>query len=89
MLNAADYIPPTEQNPLRHHQLPVMFRILVNCGLRSAELRELRVGDVDLAKNTLTIRDTKFHKNRIVPFSDPVSDALAKYLEVLLSLIHI
>lgn len=83
MLNAADYIPPTEQNPLRHHQLPVMFRILFNCGLRSAELRELRVGDVDLAKNTLTIRDTKFHKNRIVPFSDSVADALTKYLEVL------
>ena len=81
MLDAADHVLPTEQNPLRHHQLPVMFRILFNCGLRSAELRELRVGDVDLVENTLTIWDTKFHKNRVVPFSEPVADALTKYLD--------
>lgn len=83
MLDAADQVPPTAQNPLRHHQLPVMFRILFNCGLRSAELRELCVGDVDFTENTLTIRDTKFHKTRIVPFSDSVADALRKYLEIL------
>lgn len=83
MLDAADHVLPTEQNPLRHHQLPVMFRILFNCGLRSAELRQLRTGDVNLTENTLTIWDTKFHKNRIVPFSKPVADALTQYLEFL------
>ena len=42
ILDAAAHISPNKQNPLRHHQLPVMFRILFNCGLRSAELRGLR-----------------------------------------------
>ena len=58
-----------------------MFRILFNCGLRSAELRELCVGDVDIIENTLAIWDTKFHNNRVVPFSEPVADTLTKYLE--------
>lgn len=30
MLIAADHVPFTEQNPVRKHQLPVMFRILFN-----------------------------------------------------------
>ena len=29
-----------------------------------------------------TILDTKFHKNRLVPFSDSVSEALTQYLEM-------
>lgn len=82
MLTAADHAPFTEQNPARKHQLPVMFRILFNCGLRTSELLKLRMCDVDLNENVFTIVDTKFHKNRLVPFSDTVADALTQYLEM-------
>ncbi len=82
MIDAADHVPFTEQNPLRHHQLPVIFRILFNCGLRTSELIKLRICHVDMEENAFTILDTKFHKNRMVPFSDPVADSLKHYLKV-------
>ena len=81
MLIAADHVPFTEQNPAQKHQLPVMFRILFNCGLRTSELLNLRMCDVDLKENVFAILDTKFHKNRLVPFSDSLSEALTQYLE--------
>ena len=71
----------TEQNPARTYQLPVMFRILFNCGLRTSELLKLRMRDVDLEENVFIILDTKFHKNRLVPFSTTVAEALKEYLE--------
>lgn len=82
MLIAADHTPFAEQNPARKHQIPVIFRILFNCGLRTSELLKLRMCDVDLKENVFTILDTKFHKNRLVPFSDSVSEALTQYLEM-------
>lgn len=81
MLVSADHVPFTEQNPARHYQIPVMFRILFNCGLRTSELLNLRICDVDLEENVFTILDTKFHKNRLVPFSTAVAAALNLYLE--------
>jgi integrase len=80
LLAAADSVPFAIQNPTRHHQIPVMFRILFNCGLRASELHNLRVCDVDLNGNILTVLETKFHKNRLVPFSDAVADSLKDYL---------
>lgn len=82
MLTAADHFPFTEQNPARKYQVPVMFRILFNCGLRTSELLKLRMCDVDLDENVFTILDTKFHKNRLVPFSDTVAESLVQYLEM-------
>lgn len=84
MLDAADHLLPCKQNPLLHQQLPVMFRILFNCGLRSAELRKLCVCDVDLEQDLLIIRDTKFHKTRLVPFTQPVADSLKQYIQTLM-----
>lgn len=59
-----------------------MFRILFNCGLRTSELLKLRMCDVNLKENVFTILDTKFHKNRLVPFSDTVAESLTQYLEM-------
>lgn len=82
ILRAADHVPFGKQNPIRHYQIPVVFRILFNCGLRTAELLHLRVCDVDLKENIFTILDTKFHKNRLVPFSNVVADSLKEYFEI-------
>lgn len=82
MLIAADHAPFTQQNPARKYQIPVMFRILFNCGLRTSELLKLRMCDLDLEENVFIILNTKFHKNRLVPFSDSVAKALTPYLEM-------
>jgi integrase len=81
MLAAADSTPYKKQSPDRRLQIPVIFRILFNCGLRTSEVIGLRMRDVDLKENILMVLDTKFHKNRLVPFSDEVAVALKNYLE--------
>lgn len=68
--------------PGKKYQIPVMFRMLFNCGLRTSELLNLRVCDVDFTEKVLAIRDTKFHKSRLVPFTDAVAIPLANYLEL-------
>jgi integrase/recombinase XerD len=80
ILAAADSTPYKKQSPDRHFQIPVIFRILFNCGLRTSEVISLRMRDVDLKENILMVLDTKFHKNRLVPFSDEVASSLADYL---------
>lgn len=82
MLDSADHFPVCMQNPVKKYQIPVMFRMLFNCGLRTSELLNLRVCDVDFTEKVLAIRDTKFHKSRLVPFTDAVAIPLANYLEL-------
>jgi integrase len=81
MLVAADSMTFKKQSPDRHLQMPVIFRILFNCGLRTSEIINLRLRHVDLTENILLVLDTKFHKNRLVPFSGEVAAALNNYLE--------
>ena len=59
--------------------LPVLFRLLLGCGLRISEALGMRFGDVDLENGVITIRMSKFDKDRIVPLSTSVLDALSIY----------
>jgi integrase len=45
--------------PARHFIIPVFFRLLYCCGLRSTETRLLNVEDVDLETGQLTIRQSE------------------------------
>ena len=57
-----------------------MFLLLLyGAGLRSGEARRLTIGDVDLEEAVLTVRDTKFFKNRLVPVCPQLADALSAY----------
>lgn len=55
MLDSADHFPVCMQNPVKKYQIPVMFRMLFNCGLRTSELLNLRVCDVDFTEKVLAI----------------------------------
>jgi len=59
---------------------PTLFRLLYCCGLRLMEALNLLVRDVDLKKRTLLIRNTKFGKDRIVPFGEELAETFDKYL---------
>ena len=50
-------------------------------GLRLGELARLNLGDIDLEVGTITIRETKFFKSRILPLADSALAALREYLE--------
>jgi integrase/recombinase XerD len=58
--------------PARHLIIPVIFRLLYCCGLRSSEARLLTVEDVDLGIGKLTIRQSKGNKDRTVMMSDEI-----------------
>ncbi len=55
--------------------------LLAYCaGLRRGELARLDLGDVDFRGGTITIRQIKFYKTRILPLPDSVIAELRAYL---------
>ncbi|WP_247381926.1 MULTISPECIES: tyrosine-type recombinase/integrase [unclassified Bradyrhizobium] len=51
--------------------------VLTYCaGLRLGELARLNLADIDLQVGTITIRETKFFKSRILPLADSPLSAL-------------
>lgn len=72
---------PSPSAPLRPIRLYTMLVLAYCAGLRIGELVRLNLGDVDLQSGTITIRETKFFKSRILPLSDSVMTALREYLE--------
>jgi len=59
--------------------LPVLFRLLLGCGLRISEALGLRLGDTDLDNGILVIRKSKFNKDRVIPLSDSLLAVLRGY----------
>jgi hypothetical protein len=52
---ATNRIAPCASSPLREYTIPVIFRLMLTCGLRPQEARQLRRGDVDTGSGLLTI----------------------------------
>ena len=75
--NALDAIEPRGGFPVRHFVIPAMVKLMYCCGLRPAEARRLRVGDVDLDKGRLNIMESKQHRSRIVMMADDVTELLS------------
>lgn len=60
--------------------LETLFFLIYACGLRISEALNLRLKDVDFEQNTLSLWRTKFHKERLLPFSPAAARRLAAYL---------
>ena len=65
--------------PYRHLIMPVFFRMLYMCGLRSSEARLLKAGDVDLVNGILTIKHSKKDNSRLVPMSASLTERCRHY----------
>jgi len=72
---------PSPHALLRPLSLYTMILLAYCAGLRRGELAQLDLGDVDLQSGTITIRETKFYKTRILPLSDSVMVELRAYLD--------
>jgi site-specific recombinase XerD len=59
----------------------VASRLMLDCGLRSAEVVGLRVEHLNLASCRITIREGKGAKDRVVYMSGEMRDLLADWLE--------
>lgn len=56
-----------------------LLLLLYGAGLRFSEATGLLRDDCDLRASVLTVRDTKFHKSRLVPVGMPLAAVLAKH----------
>jgi len=80
-LAEVDRFQPTFRSPRRHIVMPELFRLLIFCGLRISEALSLCVKDVNLETGVLTIRNTKFGKDRLVPMTRSITDRLIVFAE--------
>lgn len=60
--------------------METLIFLIYACGLRLSEALNLKIQDVDFEENTLSLWKTKFHKERLVPFSSHTALKLKAYL---------
>lgn len=82
LLRAADELRPTSTSPLQGPGLRLAIVLLYTSGLRRGELVRLTLDDYDPGERVLRIRDTKFHKSRLVPLSDGTHREMETYLSL-------
>ena len=71
-----------KSSPLQGKSFRTILLTIYACGLRLSEATALRINDVDFAKNTILISDTKFRKSRILPICDDLCEELFLYLKL-------
>lgn len=81
LLAVASGLPDTPKGPQRALVYETVFALLYGLGLRVGEVARLSVGDVDFTRNVLCIRETKFSKNRWVPFGPNMASRLRRYCD--------
>ncbi len=64
---------------LRHR---VMIAILYGCGLRCAEVRNIKVTDIDFDRAVLHVRQGKGKKDRYMPLGNTLPVILRKYIKI-------
>ncbi len=66
---------------LRHRNLAIIS-IALNCGLRKGELLGLKLGDIDLDRNLITVRaeTSKCRRSRLIPLNSRARQDLEAYL---------
>lgn len=80
LLGAADALIPSPSSPLRRETFRLAIVVLSTTGLRRGELVRLTLGDYEPVERTLLIRQSKFHKSRVVPLSPDGAREIDRYL---------
>jgi integrase len=77
LIDAARALGPT--GSLRPRTFAALIGLLACTGLRIGEALSLQAGDADLDAGVLTVRQTKFHKSRLVPLHASAVGSLRDY----------
>lgn len=80
MLAAADTLEPSPNSPLRPATMRMAVVLLYTTGMRLGELQRLALGDIEGADGVLRVRESKFHKSRLLPLSTSTRAELLAYL---------
>ena len=79
LLTLAAALPDNARAPQRGIIYEMIFALLASLGLRVGEVANLQWGDVDLTRDLVEIRNTKFGKDRLVPFGPKLAVRLRTY----------
>ena len=82
LLASARTLTPSANSPLRPENMRLAIVVLSTTGLRRGELTQLAVGDYDPPQRTLAIRESKFHKSRLVPVSADTAREIEHVIEI-------
>jgi len=81
LIQAAENLRATSRAPLRPQGFRLVIVLLYTTGMRRSEILRLTVGDYDPGECTLLIRESKFHKSRLLPLSRDGVREINRYLE--------
>ncbi len=81
LFSKADNLKLDRHSPYRHLIVPLILRMLYGCGLRVSEATHLRICDVNLDNGVLTVLDTKFGKDRLVPMDISLIERCRAYAD--------
>jgi len=62
-------------------RMAAIVELLLQTGMRISELANLKIGDLDLTNNQITIRAYESHPERIIPLNQPVKESLTRYMD--------
>ena len=82
LLDRVNALPHAPTSPLRRENLHLAVAILYTTGLRLGEAGPPYIARLRLYERTLLIRDSKFHKSRLVPLSVDTGSEIDRYLAV-------
>lgn len=81
LLKLAAELPDNNRGRNRGRIYSLIFALMYGLGLRVGEVARLCRQDVELERNLLVIRETKFLKSRLVPFGPKLGARLREYLQ--------
>ncbi len=82
LLRAASGLNRDPSSPLRPEVIRLAIVLLFTTGIRRGELLRLTLGDYNRHDSTLLIRESKFHKSRLVPLNCDIAEEMNRYLRV-------
>ena len=82
LLAVARTLARSSKSPLCPENMRLAIVVLSTTGLRRGEVTRLTVGDYDPPQRTLAIRQSKFHKSRLVPLSADTAREIEHLIEI-------
>lgn len=61
-------------------RMAAIVELLLQTGMRISELANLKINDLDMATNQITIRAYESHPERVIPLNPPSKESLEKYI---------
>ena len=80
LIQQAEVMLPSRDCPLRPEVFNLGITLLYTTGLRRGELLRMTIGDYDQREGVLIVRESKFHKSRLLPLSCHGIERLDRYL---------